>query len=53
MNMVAEGYYASKCIDHINQKTGANIPIAKTVYKILWERMQPAEGFKQIEETLI
>src|SRR5688572_13376825 len=22
MNMVAEGYYASKCIDHINQKTG-------------------------------
>ncbi len=53
MNMVAEGYYASKCIDHINEKTGASIPIAKTVYKILWERLQPAKGFRQIEDTLI
>jgi glycerol-3-phosphate dehydrogenase (NAD(P)+) len=53
MNMVAEGYYASKCIDHINEKTGASMPIAKTVYKILWERLQPVEGFEQIEDTLI
>ncbi len=53
MNMVAEGYNASKCIDHINQHIGALIPIAQTVYKILWERLQPAEGFNLIEETLI
>ncbi|HEY0060048.1 MAG TPA: NAD(P)H-dependent glycerol-3-phosphate dehydrogenase [Flavisolibacter sp.] len=53
MNMVAEGYNASKCIEHINKKVGASMPIAETVYKILWEKLQSGEGFKQIEETLI
>jgi glycerol-3-phosphate dehydrogenase (NAD(P)+) len=53
MNMVAEGYNACKCIHHINQSIGAEIPIAETIYKILWERMQPAEGFEKIEEVLV
>lgn len=53
MNMVAEGYYASKCIYNINQKTGGDIPIAETVYKILWERMNAGEGFSRIEEVLV
>lgn len=53
MNMVAEGYYASKCMFHINQKIGAETPIAETVYKILWEKLLPREGFATIEETLI
>lgn len=53
MNMVAEGYYASRCIYHVNQKLGAEIPIAETIYKILWERLQPEEGFIRIEETLV
>jgi glycerol-3-phosphate dehydrogenase (NAD(P)+) len=53
MNMVAEGYYASRCISNINKTIGAEIPIAETVYKILWERLQPQLGFSQIEEVLI
>lgn len=53
MNMVAEGYYASKCIYNINKKIGADIPIAETVYKILWERMQAEEGFGMVEEVLV
>lgn len=53
MNMVAEGYYASRCMYHINQKIGAEIPIAETVYRILWEKLLPREGFEKIEETLI
>jgi glycerol-3-phosphate dehydrogenase (NAD(P)+) len=53
MNMVAEGYNASKCLYHINQSIGADMPIAETVYKILWERMLPSEGFAKIEEALI
>jgi glycerol-3-phosphate dehydrogenase (NAD(P)+) len=53
MNMVAEGYNASKCIYHINQQIGADMPIAKIVYKILWERMPPAQGFEEIEKVLI
>jgi len=29
------------------------MPIAETIYKILWEQVPPEEGFKQIEETLV
>lgn len=53
MSMVAEGYYAGKCIHVINQKVMADMPIADTVYKILWENLAAAEGFNTIEETLI
>ena len=53
LNMVAEGYYASKCIFNVNKKIGADIPIASTVYKILWEKLLPKEGFKAIEEVLV
>lgn len=53
MNMVAEGYYASRCMYHINQKVGAEMPIAETVYRVLWEKLLPEEGFAKIEEALI
>ena len=53
MNMVAEGYNASKCIYEINKSVDASIPIADTVYKILWENVKPVEGFKRIEDVLV
>ena len=53
MNMVAEGYNASKCIYNINKKIKSDLPIAETVYKILWERLLPAEGFYKIEEVMV
>lgn len=53
MNMVAEGYNASKCIYNINKSVDAAIPIAETVYKILWENVKPLEGFKRIEQVLV
>ena len=53
MNMVAEGYNASRCIFLVNEQVKAAIPIAATIYKILWEQLPPADGFKYIEETLI
>jgi len=53
MNMVAEGHNASKCIYNINKKIGAEIPIAERIYKILWERMPAAEGFREVEEVLV
>ena len=53
MSMVAEGYNASKCMYIINQKIRAAMPIAETVYKILWEGLPAAEGFKNIESTLV
>jgi len=53
LNMVAEGYNASKCIFNINKKIKAEMPIAETIYKILWENIKSREGFKQIENILV
>jgi glycerol-3-phosphate dehydrogenase (NAD(P)+) len=53
LNMVAEGYYASKCIYNFNKNIGADIPIAETIYKILWERQLPAEAFERVEGVLV
>lgn len=53
MSMVAEGYYASKCMHVINQKVLADMPIASTIYKILWENLAAADGFNNIELALV
>jgi glycerol-3-phosphate dehydrogenase (NAD(P)+) len=53
LNMVAEGYNACKCIYNINKKIVAEMPIAETIYKILWENVKPENGFKQIETILV
>jgi glycerol-3-phosphate dehydrogenase (NAD(P)+) len=53
LNMVAEGYNASKSIYIINKNVKSEMPIAETIYKILWEQLSPDEGFKEIEETLV
>lgn len=53
LNMVAEGYNAAKCIHNINTTVKARIPMAETIYRILWENVKPAEGFKHIEGVLV
>lgn len=53
LNMVAEGYNASKCIYETNKTIGAAMPIASLVYRILWEQQPTLEGFKELESMLI
>lgn len=53
MNMVAEGYNASKCMHIINKTMEADMPIADTVYEILWHNLSAREGFCKIEKTLV
>ncbi|HMC98859.1 MAG TPA: NAD(P)H-dependent glycerol-3-phosphate dehydrogenase, partial [Ferruginibacter sp.] len=53
MTMVAEGYNASRCMYHINKSVKAEMPIAETIYKILWEQLPVADGFNYIEKTLL
>jgi glycerol-3-phosphate dehydrogenase (NAD(P)+) len=53
LNMVAEGYNASKCIYLINKEIGAEMPIAGMIYRILWENVKVQDGFKQIEPYLV
>jgi glycerol-3-phosphate dehydrogenase (NAD(P)+) len=52
MNMVAEGYYGTKCIYEINKKYGVHMPIAEAMYRILYEEKYPAYIIKQLSENL-
>ncbi len=53
LNMVAEGYYAARCIYRTNEQVKAVIPIASAIYDILWGHRPAADGFKQIENILV
>lgn len=53
MNMVAEGYNASRSIFNINKEVQADMPIASAMYEILWKRLSANKGFKKIEESLV
>ena len=53
LNMVAEGYNASKCIMAINKNNQVVLPIITAIYGILWEGHDPAEAFKKIEKILV
>lgn len=37
MNMIAEGYYAVKCVYEINKNYKVNMPITDAVYKIIYQ----------------
>ena len=53
MKMVAEGYYASRCIHIINKEVLAEMPIANAVYEILWKKLPVNRGLKTIEDCLV
>jgi glycerol-3-phosphate dehydrogenase (NAD(P)+) len=52
MNMVAEGYYASKCINEINKNFRIDMPIAEAVYSILYEQKYPSYVIKRLTDKL-
>lgn len=52
MNMVAEGYYASACIQNIVQRYQLNMPICAMVYEILYNRQPANVEVKKLAEKL-
>jgi glycerol-3-phosphate dehydrogenase (NAD(P)+) len=53
MNMVAEGYYAAKCIHEINETTQVLMPIADTVYRILYCNVPVHEEIKKLSDEVL
>ncbi|MFI3266013.1 MAG: NAD(P)H-dependent glycerol-3-phosphate dehydrogenase [Rikenellaceae bacterium] len=53
MTMVAEGYYASECIQQINQKYNVDMPIANAVYEVLYQKKPAAATIKELAKQLI
>jgi glycerol-3-phosphate dehydrogenase (NAD(P)+) len=41
MDMIAEGYYATKCLVEINKEYGVEMPILEAVNNIIYERISP------------
>jgi glycerol-3-phosphate dehydrogenase (NAD(P)+) len=52
MNMIAEGYYATKSLHEINQKFEVEMPILTAVYHIIYDKMDPAIEMKILAEKL-
>ncbi len=52
MNMIAEGYYAARCMHFINQKYKVNMPISDAVYNILYEFHSPQVEMRLLTEKL-
>jgi glycerol-3-phosphate dehydrogenase (NAD(P)+) len=52
MNMIAEGYYATKSLYEINKKFEVDMPILSAVYHIIYEKIAPAVEMKLLAEKL-
>lgn len=52
MDMIAEGYYATKCIVEINKTYGVDMPILEAVNNIIYERISPVIEMRILSEKL-
>jgi glycerol-3-phosphate dehydrogenase (NAD(P)+) len=52
MDMIAEGYYAVKCVMEINKKFQVEMPIVEAVYNILYERISPVIEMRILTDKL-
>lgn len=52
MKMVAEGYYAVKCVHEINEKLGVEMPISEATYRMLYERVAPPVEMRLLSDKL-
>lgn len=52
MEMIAEGYYGTKCIKELNKHFHVNMPILDAIYNILYERISPTIEIKLLTDSL-
>ncbi len=51
MTMVAEGYFATQCIKHINETHKVDMPIVDMVYDILYRRHSARKAMRNLAKT--
>jgi glycerol-3-phosphate dehydrogenase (NAD(P)+) len=52
MEMIAEGYYGTKCIHELNEKYQINMPIVDSMFEILYNRCSPTMEIRNLSERL-
>ena len=52
LNMVAEGYYAVKCIMEVNNIHRVEMPITSAVYRILYEGISAKDEMKRLADII-
>ena len=52
MDMIAEGYYATKCVMEVNKKFQVEMPIVEAVFNILYERISPVIEMRILTDKL-
>ena len=53
MEMIAEGYFGTKCIYEINERYKVNMPILQCVYDILYKKVLPRHAIESIYDTFL
>ena len=51
MEMIAEGFFGTKCMKEINRRMHVNMPILDAVYNILYERISPQVEIKLLTDS--
>ncbi len=51
MQMIAEGYFGTKCIKELNRQMHVNMPILDAVYSILYEQTNPQTEIKLLTDS--
>ena len=51
MEMIAEGYFGTKCMKEINRQMHVNMPILDAVYNIIYERISPKIEIKLLTDS--
>jgi len=51
MEMIAEGYFGTKCIKEINNEYNVEMPILDTVYSILYEKKSAVPAIRKLTES--
>ncbi len=51
MEMIAEGYYGTKCMKELNERYHVDMPILNAIYNILYEKVSPQMEIKLLTDS--
>jgi glycerol-3-phosphate dehydrogenase (NAD(P)+) len=51
MEMIAEGYFGTKCMHEINEKHQVEMPILDALYSILYRNIDPKIPIRQLSRS--